>query len=102
MIRAHRPVVCTLTTKDAANQIDQWSELRNHATRIEPLPTGARMYFPAAMRPLIDDLVRREAACCSFVDFLTAGSGDEVMLEVTSPDPDALAVISLLTGLAHA
>lgn len=99
MTPPNEQVACTLTTEEAADQLLEWSDLRHHATRIEALTAGAMMRFPAALEPLIDDLVRREAACCAFLDIVTSRSGDELVVEVTSLNADALPVISLLTGV---
>ena len=57
------------------------------------------MRFAAVLAPLIADLATREAACCAFLDISTDVTDDEAVVEVTSQDPDARPVISLLAGI---
>lgn len=93
------PVVCTLTTKEASNQVLEWTELRRHVAQAMPIDGGARMTFPAAMEAGIRDLAEREQRCCAFLSIVTSVEGDHLTLDVTSQNPDALPVISQLAGI---
>ena len=95
------PIACTLTTRDAAAQALEWTDLHGRADSVEVLPTGARMRVPAELAPRVADLVRRETACCAFLDISTVMSDDALVIEVTSADPDAWPVISLLLGVSR-
>ena len=57
------------------------------------------MRFPRQLEAVISDLAAREATCCAFLDLATEVAGDELVLDVTSPNPDAKPVISLLAGI---
>lgn len=94
-----QPVACTLSETAATDQVLEWTDLRGQATDIGTMPSGARMRFPAELEPAVADLAGREAACCAFLDISTRRSGGDLVVEVTSQNPDALPVISLLVGL---
>jgi hypothetical protein len=100
MVQSNEPIACTLTTKEAAHQVLEWSNLRDSATSVDVLETGARMRFPAALESRIFDLVRREATCCAFLTINTVRTDGDLVVEVTSANPEALPVISLLAGLS--
>ncbi len=93
------PVACTLTTKEAASQVHEWADLQGQAQTIEAIPGGVRMTMPAALEDDIKDLAAREGACCAFLEISLSTIGDAVQLEVTSQNPQALPVISLLSGV---
>ncbi len=57
------------------------------------------MWLPASLAPAIADLVRREAACCSFLEIASETVGESVVMDVTSIRPDAIPVIALLAGV---
>ncbi len=99
MPSAPRPVVCTLTSKDAVGQAFEWSDLRGKAIAVEALTGGARIRFPSDLESHLGDLTKREAECCAFLDFMTVVADGELILDITSPNPDALPVIALLAGL---
>ena len=98
-VSAHIPVACTLTTKQASRQLLEWSELQHHAVRVTAIDGGVRMTFPATIVAEVEDLERREGACCSFLTIATAVESDMLTLEVTTANPDGLAVISMLAGI---
>lgn len=93
------PISCTLSPIAAGDQLLEWTELQGHATDVVALPAGARMRFPAELEPVIADLVSREVACCAFLDIKPRLTGGDLVVEVTSQNPDALPVISMLVGL---
>lgn len=94
------PVACSLSTKDAAAQALEWVDLRTHLVDSEALSTGVRMRFPIDYRAALEDLVRRESACCTFLDIATKVDGVEFEVTITSTNPDALPVIALLGGVS--
>lgn len=94
-----QPVVCTLTPSAAAGQAFEWTDLHEQAIAVQPLPGGARIRFPSDLEPHIADLTNREAECCAFLDFSSIVVDGELILDITSPNPDALPVIALLAGM---
>ena len=94
-----RPVVCTITVSAAVGQAFEWSDLSEQAIAVQTLPVGARIRFPSDLESHITDLTRREAGCCAFLDFSSTVVDGELILDITSPNPDALPVIALLTGV---
>lgn len=77
-----------------------WASLRTLASATEAQENGVRLTFPATVSEQLDELVKREASCCAFLTFTKTHLGDEVVLEVTSADPNALPTISLISGVA--
>lgn len=57
------------------------------------------MTLPASMTDQVRDLVRREAACCAFLTLDITVEADNLTLEVTAANPEALPVISALAGI---
>ena len=58
------PIACTLTTKDAAGQALEWSDLGRHNTSFDRVEGGASLTFPSQHRTALEDLAAREAQCC--------------------------------------
>jgi hypothetical protein len=56
------------------------------------------MTLPIELADSVEDLVAREAQCCSFLSITTSRRDDLVRLEITSEDPNAAGVIEMLTG----
>ena len=50
------PIACTLTTKEAASQLDEWAVLRSAATTVAAVAGGARLTFPATSEATVRDL----------------------------------------------
>lgn len=99
MTTEHEPIACTLTTADAARQALEWTDLQSRSTATTALSNGARMRFPADLERQTMDLADREAACCAFLTMTTTVADDELVLEITSDDPDAKPVISMIAGI---
>ena len=99
MASPDEPIACSLTPALAEDQLLEWSELQGHATRVHAVANGARMWLPASLAPAIADLVRREAACCAFLEIVSETIGESVVMDVTSTRPDAIPVIALLAGV---
>ena len=65
---------------------------RSHVVR----PTAAPQDPEVA--PVVEDLARREVACCAFLNIDAAHTERGVRLIMTSENPDALPVIEMLVG----
>ena len=78
----------------------EWQRLRAEAgLEAELIPGGGRLWLRAEAWDTADELARREAACCGFLDFELASTGDGVHLDVTSEVAAAQKVIASLLGL---
>ena len=65
-------VACALGAGDAAARADEWRKLRQQAgLGAEPIPAGARLWLRPEARVAVEDLLRREAGCCAFLDLRT-------------------------------
>jgi hypothetical protein len=96
----NEPMACTLSTRDAAGQVVEWTDLRDHWIAIEKLEGGTAMTFPVDMADTVEHLAARETECCRFLSMTTTRSGDEMRLEITSDIREAQAVIAALVGRA--
>ena len=92
------PIACTLPRADSARQALEWQRLQQEALSHSPIDGGVADEYPAELRPLLEDLVRRESACCGFLDFALTSTPTLLRLDVTSTDPAAEPVIGLLAG----
>lgn len=92
------PIACTLGSERAADQLLEWGQLHQHAKAVEPIEHGVRMTFNSDLSEIVNDLARREAACCSFLTISTQTEDGLLRLDVTSENPDAAPVIAMLTG----
>ncbi len=99
MTSTSTPIACTLGAHDAQTHALEWVDLQRLAVRSHALSSGAQMVFPAGLTSRLIDLAAREVACCAFLDIVTTLDGDEVVLSVTSDDPEAHAVIGALSGV---
>lgn len=99
--RSTIPVACSLSTNDAARQVLEWAELRSRARSTEPLDDGASMTFPDEFADAVDDLARREAACCAFLTINTTQRDGVVVVEITTANPDGVGVIDMIAGITR-
>lgn len=91
-------VACTLTEKAAAKQLNEWSDLKEHAITTSPILGGARMVFNSTLDSQIRDLAEREMTCCTFLS-ISVDTKTNTTLEITSEATEGQAVISRLTGV---
>jgi hypothetical protein len=56
------------------------------------------MWLRPDARKAAEDLARREAGCCGFLDLELALNDDRLRLDITSLAPDAAPVIAVITG----
>ena len=84
------PIVCDMTTAEdtADERLAEYSRLFERA--LVGRDRGAdsvRFVFraDAGVREQVDDLARREALCCPFIDYRVETIGDEVTYTITNP-----------------
>lgn len=93
------PIACTLNKAEATEQLLKWVDLQHLCSEVEAVQGGVRMRLPASLADRVADLVRTESRCCSFLTIETSVIGEVLTVDISSPDPDALPVISTLAGI---
>lgn len=93
-----QPIACSLPARESRDQIGEWRALIDHQTTMERVDGGYAVTYHPDVTPVVEDLARREAACCGFLDIVTTPTEDGVRLVMTSGNPDAIPVIALLIG----
>lgn len=96
-----RPIACSLSAEQLSAQRDTLLlGLADHAVQRTTLPDGMRLRFAptAARMRQIDAVVRRERACCPFLEFRVglALGGSALTLDVTGPEGTAHLLAHLL------
>ncbi|HWE69957.1 MAG TPA: hypothetical protein VG205_06325 [Acidimicrobiales bacterium] len=95
----HLDVACELEAADAGTRAEEWRRLREEAgLGSDPIAGGTRLWLRPDARSAAEDLARREAGCCGFLDLAIARDGDRLRLDITSLAPDAAPVIAVITG----
>lgn len=79
----------------------EWSDLQRVAWSIEQLDDGARIRLPTSFVSEARDLAIRESQCCSFLNVEVTDVDEAIEMTITSPNPDGVAVVHLLAGLAE-
>ena len=100
MDQPRTPIACTLPPTDAARQGLEWIDLARESSVSQPLPNGWALEFPASQLSAVEDLVKREAACCAFLSFQLTHDDESIRLEVTTENPAAEPMIASLLGSA--
>lgn len=94
------PIACTLSAAQlAADRDTLLPGLADHAVERTPLPSGLRLRFRATAERLrqIDAVVRRERACCAFLEFRVGlPLGGSLTLDVSGPEGTASLLEELL------
>lgn len=99
----HLDVACELDGAGMKDRAEEWERLRSaYCLRAEPIPDGARLWLRREAAPVAEDLVRREADCCGFLDVGLTRHGRRLRLDLTSPAPEAGYVIAELAGVQAA
>lgn len=98
MANDHPPIACSLPARESRNQIGEWQALFDHQKTIERVDGGYAVTYHADVTPVVQDLARRESACCGFLEIVTTPTEDGVRMVMTSENPDAIPVIELLIG----
>ena len=89
-------VACSLDATGAAQQLASWAELQPTLVRVQKTDDGARLWFRATAATAVEEVAQREAECCNFLSFHLEAEADQVRLDVTSEQPDGVAVAQLL------
>lgn len=101
-----RPVACSLDSRDLRARIAWFAELdAQQLLRRERHGAVLKLTYRAAAGPRVRELVAKEEACCPFLDFAVAETGESVVLTITVPAEHAASADSLLhpfTGHAAA
>ncbi|GJM39117.1 MAG: hypothetical protein DHS20C19_24840 [Acidimicrobiales bacterium] len=94
------PVTCTLTTKALAQRTLEWRDLGPLALERTELDDGVRSTYPLDLATPIEQLAGAERACCgSWLDIEVTRT-DVVTLELTTTNPEGLAIIRSMAGIA--
>ena len=99
MTNMYDPIACSLTTKEAARQGLEWTDIQRHARTATRIDQGAVMTFDVELAENVEDLAARERSCCGFLEIETLRSDDEVRLKITADNPAARPVIQAMAGL---
>ena len=94
----YQPIACSLQARESRDQIGEWRALSAHRVTSERIDGGYAVTFDTEVAPVVEDLARREAACCGFLRIDATHTDRGVRLIMTSENPDALPVIDLLVG----
>jgi hypothetical protein len=88
-------VACSLDGSGQRERLNEWRSLLARADSREPLSTGMRYRFPAALADDVRSLAAAERECCAFLRFDLAQTNDALVLTVESDGPgrDALRFI---------
>jgi hypothetical protein len=93
------PVVCTLSSRERAERGLEWSDLAALSLTSEHIEGGVVSTFPLSLADKIDDLANRETNCCgTWLDVSATRLADVVRLELTTSNPDGLAMIMSIAG----
>ena len=98
MGRSFEPIACSLPARDASDQVGEWHDLTSKTLTKQRISQGYEVTFSASEAGLVEDLARRESACCGFLEITTERFDGGIRLLMTSDNPDALPVIDLLVG----
>lgn len=91
-------IACLLRPAELGDRRAVWQGPTDHALReLRPVPQGVRLVYAASeeVEGQLRELVRLKAHCCYFADWRVCRSGEELILDVTSPGDGAAAVRGL-------
>jgi hypothetical protein len=88
--RSVAPIACDMSTAEdtPGERLAEYGRLFERALLRRERRPGALVFAfraDAGMREAVDDLARREAACCPFLDYRVETAGDEVIWTLTNP-----------------
>jgi MerR family transcriptional regulator, copper efflux regulator len=95
------PIACSLSAEDRAGRDGEFAAILGRGLLArEDTVSGIRLRFrrSPSLEEDLADLTRREKECCPFLDFRIEASGDELLLEVSTP-PDARPIVEQLFAL---
>ena len=104
--RADAPIACDMSTATDTpeERLHEYRRLFEHAfVRRERLPDSVVLAFrdEPEVRNWVEDLARREAACCPFVDYRVEAAGDEVIWTTTKVTGDQRAAVHVMLDAFH-
>ena len=83
------PIACDMSTaRDTPDErLAEYGELFAHSLLSRERRAGAVVLaFRAGVRKQVEDLARREHACCPFLDYRVETAGDEVVWTITGAE----------------
>jgi len=98
-VKKRIPVACTLGPTEAVDQLGEWQDLQRSLLSVDRISGGVRLRLPVEVHASAVDLARREQSCCRFLVITVTVEESEVILDITSDQPEAGPVIDLLAGL---
>jgi hypothetical protein len=98
------PIACTLDGASYAKRIGAIGALFARSLKASRIDGNAlHLTFDAAARADVEDLVRREKACCAFLDFRLTDNGATLNLAITAPrGVDAAELLAPFTPMQNA
>jgi hypothetical protein len=93
-----QPIACSLPARESRDQIGEWRALVDHQKTSQRVDGGYAVTYQSDVTLVVQDLARREAACCGFLDIDATPTEDGIRLVMTSENPEAMPVIDLLLG----
>ncbi len=80
------PLACSLEVGDLGERLDWIAALTREALRAHRRNgRSLHLIYDSAAAPRVRELVRREQACCGFLDFALSERAHEIELVVTTP-----------------
>lgn len=98
MSTSFEPIACSLPARDTSDQVGEWRDLASKTLTRDRITGGYVVSFAAGDAEVVEDLARRESACCGFLEIATERFDGGIRLVMTSNNPEALPVIDLLVG----
>ena len=91
-----RPITCALTGIDFKDRLAWIEELTRDALRgYERAGLSLTLRYAAHAKQRVEELVRKEQACCSFLSFKISELADELWLTIKAPE-DAPTTVNAL------
>ncbi len=84
------PIICNLDAQDMGDRTGEWNTLLLKATNYQRTQDGVKVTFAKDinLREYVQDLAKREKACCPFFVFTFTDTDNGFQLSATAP-PDA-------------
>lgn len=77
----------------------EWTDLHREAVARERTARGVAVTYRSGVADEVEDLVRRESACCAWLSLTTSRDDRGIRVLIESDNPDALPVIEHLAGV---
>ena len=93
------PIACTLTADELPDRLDSARQLGERAlVGLDVSERRALLRFDGA-RESVDALVAAESKCCSFLAFAVTETGEEIELEILTPEGGEPLLRGLVAGV---